>query len=83
MLILEEKKRSLEESLYATEPEFQEKFQKLKEVELEVDSVSSEIRKRQAFLFDLRMFVGDHAFLRMQGWNYITSSESKTFFKTC
>lgn len=47
MLILEEKKRSLEESLYATEPEFQEKFQKLKEVELEVDSISSEIRKRE------------------------------------
>ncbi|XP_030441906.1 uncharacterized protein LOC115664084 isoform X2 [Syzygium oleosum] len=46
-LILEEKKTSLEESLYATEPEFQEKFQKLKKVELEVDSISSEMRKRE------------------------------------
>ncbi|XP_030549122.1 coiled-coil domain-containing protein 22 homolog isoform X2 [Rhodamnia argentea] len=46
-LTLKEKKRSLEESLYATKPEFQEKFQKLKEVELEVDSISSEMRKRE------------------------------------
>ncbi|KAI6690770.1 hypothetical protein NL676_027598 [Syzygium grande] len=46
-LILEEKKTSLEESLYATKPEFQEKFEKLKKVELEVDSISSEMRKRE------------------------------------
>ncbi|XP_062170654.1 uncharacterized protein LOC133876397 isoform X2 [Alnus glutinosa] len=43
---LEEKKRSLEESLYANSPEAQEKLQKLREVELEKQSVLSEIRKR-------------------------------------
>lgn len=43
---LEEKKRSLEESLYANEPEAQAKLLKLREVELERQSVLSEIRKR-------------------------------------
>ncbi|KAF8026410.1 hypothetical protein BT93_F3025 [Corymbia citriodora subsp. variegata] len=46
-LTLEEKKRCLEESLYATKPDFLEKFHKLKDVELEVDSISSELRKRE------------------------------------
>lgn len=44
---IEEKKRSLEESLYANEPEAQEKLPKLREVELERQSVLSEIRKRE------------------------------------
>ncbi|KAL9444739.1 hypothetical protein AB3S75_017846 [Citrus x aurantiifolia] len=44
---LEEKKRSLEESLYANEPEAQAKLLKLREVELEQQSVLSEIRKRE------------------------------------
>lgn len=43
---LEEKKRSLEESLDANEPEAQAKLLKLREVELEQQSVLSEIRKR-------------------------------------
>lgn len=43
---LEEKKRSLEESLDANEPEAQAKLLKLREVELERQSVLSEIRKR-------------------------------------
>lgn len=43
---IEEKKRSLEESLYANEPEAQEKLLQLREVELEGQSVLSEIRKR-------------------------------------
>ncbi|KAK9268943.1 hypothetical protein L1049_000709 [Liquidambar formosana] len=44
---LEEKQRTLEESLYATKPEVREKYQKLKEVKLEMQSVLSEIRKRE------------------------------------
>ncbi|KAJ0101511.1 hypothetical protein Patl1_03806 [Pistacia atlantica] len=44
---LEEKKRSLEESILANDPEAQEKLQKLREVELERQSVLSEIRKRE------------------------------------
>lgn len=44
--ILEEKKRSLEESLCATKPEIWEKYQKLKEVEQETQCLLSEIRKR-------------------------------------
>lgn len=43
---LEEKKKGLEESLYATNPETQEKLQKLREVELELQSTLSEIKKR-------------------------------------
>ncbi|XWS11387.1 hypothetical protein CRYUN_Cryun38cG0079500 [Craigia yunnanensis] len=43
----EEKKRSLEECLYANNPEAQEKLQKLKEIELEMQFTSSEIRKRE------------------------------------
>ncbi|XP_042950801.1 coiled-coil domain-containing protein 22 isoform X2 [Carya illinoinensis] len=44
---LEEKKRSLEEFLYANNPEAQEKLQKLREVELEKQCVLSEIRHRE------------------------------------
>ncbi|EEF39647.1 conserved hypothetical protein [Ricinus communis] len=42
---LEEKKISLEESLYANIPEAREKLQKLREVELERESILSEIRR--------------------------------------
>uniref|UniRef100_A0A5B7A883 Putative coiled-coil domain-containing protein 22 isoform X2 n=1 Tax=Davidia involucrata TaxID=16924 RepID=A0A5B7A883_DAVIN len=44
---LEEKRRSLEEALYATKPEAQEKLQKFKEIELEIQSVLSETKKRE------------------------------------
>ncbi|XP_012071072.1 coiled-coil domain-containing protein 22 homolog isoform X2 [Jatropha curcas] len=44
---LEEKKRSLEESLYADIPEAQKKLQKLREVELEKQLILSEIRRRE------------------------------------
>ncbi|XVF77016.1 hypothetical protein PTKIN_Ptkin14bG0006400 [Pterospermum kingtungense] len=44
---LEETKRSLEESLYADNPEAQEKLRKLREIELEMELTSSEIRKRE------------------------------------
>ncbi|XVF03607.1 hypothetical protein REPUB_Repub05bG0007700 [Reevesia pubescens] len=44
---LEEKKRSLEECLYANTPEAQEKLQKLRDIELEMQFASSEIRKRE------------------------------------
>ncbi|TYH35002.1 hypothetical protein ES332_D13G163300v1 [Gossypium tomentosum] len=44
---IEEKKRSLEEHLYANIPEAQEKLQKLREIELETQLTSSEIRKRE------------------------------------
>lgn len=44
---LEEKKRSLEGSVYATVPGAQEKLQKLKEVELEKQSILYEIKKRE------------------------------------
>jgi hypothetical protein len=58
---LEEKKRSLEESLYANSPEAQEKLQKLREVELEKQSILSEIRKRYnsglGKIFTLRCFL--------------------------
>ena len=43
---LEEKKRSLEKALYATKPEAVEKLKKLNEIELELDTVLSEIRNR-------------------------------------
>lgn len=43
---LEGKKRSLEESVYATVPGAQEKLQKLKEFELEKQSVLYETKKR-------------------------------------
>lgn len=46
---LEEKRRSLEETVHANDPEAQEKLQKLREVELERLSVLSEIRKRYIF----------------------------------
>lgn len=44
---LEEKKRSLEESLCGDDPEAQEKLQKLREVDLEKQSILSAIRKRK------------------------------------
>ncbi|KAK8318146.1 hypothetical protein V6Z11_A13G153200 [Gossypium hirsutum] len=44
---IEEKKRSLEEHLYANNPVAQEKLQKLREIELEMQLTSSEIRKRE------------------------------------
>ncbi|KAG2682640.1 hypothetical protein I3760_11G200300 [Carya illinoinensis] len=47
---LEEKKRSLEEFLYANNPEAQEKLQKLREVELEKQGVLSEIRHRNSYI---------------------------------
>ncbi|XVE50886.1 hypothetical protein DITRI_Ditri01bG0199400 [Diplodiscus trichospermus] len=43
----EEKKRSLEECLYANIPEAQAKLQKLREIDLEMQFTSSEIRKRE------------------------------------
>lgn len=43
---IEEKKERLEHSLYANNPEAQEKLQKLREIELEKKSIISEIRKR-------------------------------------
>ncbi|XP_057982640.1 uncharacterized protein LOC131167771 [Malania oleifera] len=47
MKSLEEKKKCLEDSLYATIPEAWEKLQKLEEVEVETQSILSEIRKRE------------------------------------
>ncbi|KAB2048968.1 hypothetical protein ES319_A13G145800v1 [Gossypium barbadense] len=44
---IEEKKRSLEEHLYANNPVAQAKLQKLREIELEMQLTSSEIRKRE------------------------------------
>ncbi|XP_065862727.1 uncharacterized protein [Euphorbia lathyris] len=44
---LEERKRSLEESLYANIPGAQEKLQKLREIELETQSILSEIHRRE------------------------------------
>ncbi|KAJ7014380.1 hypothetical protein NC653_003866 [Populus alba x Populus x berolinensis] len=46
---LEEKKRNLEESLYANIPDSQEKLQKLRELEHEKQLVLSEITKRCAY----------------------------------
>lgn len=43
---LEEKKKSLEESLYANNPDAQEKLQKLKNLELEKESILSAVQKR-------------------------------------
>ncbi|KAK8490535.1 hypothetical protein V6N11_055763 [Hibiscus sabdariffa] len=44
---IEEKKRNLEECLYANNPEALEKLQKLREIELEMQFTSSEIKKRE------------------------------------
>ncbi|KAF3453274.1 hypothetical protein FNV43_RR03714 [Rhamnella rubrinervis] len=52
---LEEKKKSLEQSLYANNPEAQEKLQKLRELELEKQSITSEIRKREDELSKLSL----------------------------
>ncbi|GMJ11584.1 hypothetical protein like AT1G55830 [Hibiscus trionum] len=43
----EEKKRNLEECLYANNPEALEKLQKLREIELEMQFTSSEIKRRE------------------------------------
>lgn len=43
---LEEKKRSLKEAIYATKPESLEKLNKLKDIELEIEAVLSETKKR-------------------------------------
>jgi len=43
---LEERKRTLEESLYSSSPDAQVMLQKLREVQQEEKSISSEIRKR-------------------------------------
>ncbi|EOY11953.1 Coiled-coil domain-containing protein 22, putative isoform 1 [Theobroma cacao] len=44
---LEQKKRSLEECLYANNPGAQEKLQKLRDIELDIQFTLSEIRKRE------------------------------------
>ncbi|XP_039032906.1 coiled-coil domain-containing protein 22 homolog [Hibiscus syriacus] len=44
---IEEKKRNLEECLYVNNPEALEKLQKLREIELEIQFTSFEIRKRE------------------------------------
>ncbi|KAF7144685.1 hypothetical protein RHSIM_Rhsim04G0010900 [Rhododendron simsii] len=44
---LEEKRRSLEEALSATKPEAAGKLKKLKEIELEIEAVLSETKKRE------------------------------------
>lgn len=44
---LEERKRTLEESLYSSSPDAQVMLQKLREVQQEEKSISSEIRKRE------------------------------------
>ncbi|PQQ20314.1 coiled-coil domain-containing protein 22 isoform X2 [Prunus yedoensis var. nudiflora] len=52
---LEEKKKSLEESLYANNPDAQEKLQKLKNLELEKESILSAVQKREEELSKLSM----------------------------
>lgn len=43
---LEEEKRSLKKKLYSDRPEAEEKFSKLKEIELETHTVLSDVEKR-------------------------------------
>lgn len=43
---LEEKNKSFQEVLYATKPDSQERLQNLKEIELEMQAVLSETKKR-------------------------------------
>ncbi|XAR67345.1 hypothetical protein NMG60_11002061 [Bertholletia excelsa] len=50
---LEEKRSSLEETLYETKPEALEKLKKLKDIELEIEVVLSEIKKREEEQFKL------------------------------
>ncbi|XP_068338511.1 uncharacterized protein [Pyrus communis] len=50
---LEEKMKSLQESVYANNPYAQEKLQKLKDYELEKESILSEIQKREEELSKL------------------------------
>ncbi|KAK9941169.1 hypothetical protein M0R45_017790 [Rubus argutus] len=52
---LEEKKKSPKESLYANDPVALEKLQKLKDLELEKESILSGIRKREEELSQLSM----------------------------
>ena len=47
---LEEEKKTLQNSLYANRPETEEKFQKLKEIEVETQTIVSEIDKRYEVL---------------------------------
>ncbi|OMP06937.1 hypothetical protein COLO4_07734 [Corchorus olitorius] len=47
LIPLEEKKRSIEECLYANNPEAQEKLQRLRDYQLEVQFTLCEIRKRE------------------------------------
>lgn len=51
---LEERKRTLEESLYSSSPDAQVMLQKLREVQQEEKSISSEIRKREEEHSNLR-----------------------------
>ncbi|KAL6975165.1 hypothetical protein U1Q18_023959 [Sarracenia purpurea var. burkii] len=44
---LEEKRSHLEEALYATKPEVMEKRKKLQEIDLEIEAVLSEAKKRE------------------------------------
>lgn len=56
---LEEKKRSLEESLYADIPEAQEKLLKLTEVELEKQAILSKVRRLYAVKTLINTFYED------------------------
>lgn len=51
---LEERKRSLEESLYSNNPDALEMLQKLREVQQEQQFILSEIMKRYISKFNLR-----------------------------
>ncbi|KAF5949601.1 hypothetical protein HYC85_011594 [Camellia sinensis] len=60
---LEEKKRSLEEAIYATKPESLEKLNKLKDIELEIEAVLSETKKscsKNCMAKPRRITVGDN-----------------------
>lgn len=50
---LEEKNKSFQEVLYATKPDSQERLQNLKEIELEMQAVLSETKKREEELLKL------------------------------
>lgn len=50
---LEEEKRSLQKKLYSDRPEAEEKFSKLKEIELETHTVLSDVEKRKDELSEL------------------------------
>ncbi|KAI4366206.1 hypothetical protein MLD38_022112 [Melastoma candidum] len=50
---LQEKRRSLEESVYSTRPELAEKLQELKRVDLELDNITNEVRRKERERRDL------------------------------